>query len=198
MSDALGGPHGERSETWSSDPSRTPSDVERVSRRVLHQGRIFTVAHEVVRLSSGLEQALDVVEHPGAVAIAARDEEGRLLLVRQYRHAVGAWTRELPAGRLEGGESPLDAARRELEEETGHRAREWMLLRVITPAPGFCSERVHLFQALGLELVEGEPLARDPDEELELLRATPEEILRGGFEDAKTLVAAALLVVRFG
>lgn len=173
-----------------------PEEVERLSRRQIHDGLIFRVVHEEIRLPSGMRQSLDLVEHAGAVAIAARDDEGRLLIVRQYRHALGGWTREIPAGRLEPGEPPQEAARRELEEETGFRAREWELLQVIAPAPGFCSERIHLYRAGGLEPVVGGGLACDADEELELERATPEELLSGGYEDAKTLVAAALLARR--
>lgn len=161
---------------------------------LLHEGKIFRVLRERVRLPSGLEQELDVVEHGGAVAIAAQDELGRLLLVRQYRHALGAWFTEIPAGRLEPGEEPEACARRELEEETGLRAARWRRLRSLVPAPGFCSERLVLFHASGLAPATGERRPPDPDEELELSWASPREVLSGEIEDAKTLVAAALLV----
>jgi len=169
-------------------------DVELLSSTLLHEGRIFRLLAEEVRLPSGLLQSIDVVAHPGAVAIAALDDEGRLLLVRQYRHALGEWFTELPAGRLEAGENPLDAARRELEEETGHRAERWSLLRELVPAPGFCSERIQLFLAEGLVAVPDGGLAADDDEELEILRQTPAEVLAGELRDSKTLAAAALLV----
>lgn len=143
------------------------------------------------------------MRHPGAVGIAALQTrkatrpgggEQRLLLVRQYRHSIGDWMLEIPAGRLEQGEDPLVAARRELEEETGHRAERWELLRRIVPAPGFCSERISLFLARDLVEVPGGGLPQDADEELTTLWLTPREILASEIEDAKTLLCASLLL----
>ena len=168
--------------------------VELVSSATLHRGPIFWLQREHIRLPSGLEQDLEIVRHAGAVAIAALDAEGRMLLVRQYRHPAGTWLVEVPAGRVEPGEEELSAARRELEEETGHRAAHWSLLRRFWPAPGFCSERMTLFLAQGLEEAGSSRLEHDPDEELELLRLTPREALERA-QDAKTLVAAAELLL---
>lgn len=168
-------------------------DVEVLRSETLLRGQIFDLLHETVRLPSGLEQSLDVIEHAGAVCVAALTEDGRMLLVRQYRHAVGDWLVEIPAGRLERGEDPLVAARRELEEETGHRAERWSLRTSFFPAPGFCSELLHLFVATGLTAVPGGGRPHDDDEELELLRATPAEALQLT-RDAKSLLAAALLL----
>lgn len=176
--------------------------VEILSSHTIFQGRIFDLVQESLRLPSGVRQDLAVVDHPGAVAIAALDREGQMLLVRQYRHAVGDWLIEIPAGRLERGESPLSAAQRELEEETGHRAAQWTLLREFFPAPGFCSERMIVFQATGLEELADGGRPADADEEIEVLRAPPELVLSGEIRidgarlpvvDAKTLVAAALV-----
>ncbi len=149
-----------------------------------------------VRLPSGKKQDLWVVEHPGAVAIAAVLEGGELLLVRQYRHATRRWLIEVPAGRIERGEEPLDAARRELEEETGQRAAEWRELTSFYPAPGFCSERITLFEARGLSPAPAGGPTCDADEEIELVRMRPSELLEGVACDAKTMIAAALLVGR--
>lgn len=170
-----------------------PASVNVKDRELLVEGRIFDVVRERIELPSGLEQDLILIEHKGAVCIAPVTEEGELLLVRQYRHAVREWTLELPAGRLEPGEAPETAARRELEEETGYRAQRWAEVRRFVPAPGFCSEELVLFSARGLEEVPGGGLACDDDEEIELVRATPAELLNGASRDAKTLIAASLL-----
>ena len=175
-------------------PLRRHPDVELLSTGVVHAGRIFEVVRDRVRLPSGLEQEIEVVVHSGAVAIAALDAEGRLALVRQYRHPAGEWLVEIPAGRVEPGEDRLVAAQRELEEETGLHARRWSLLREFYAAPGFCSERLTLYLARELESVR-ERRAHDADEELEALFAPIATVLRDA-QDAKTLIAAALLSAR--
>jgi ADP-ribose pyrophosphatase len=166
-------------------------EVERSER--VFRGPIFDVVVESLRLPSGLEQELAIVDHRGAVAVAPLDEQGRLLLVRQYRHATGDWLLEVPAGRLEPGEEPLAAAKRELEEETGLRAGSWERLTEFFPAPGFCSERITLYLATELAAVPGGGLASDDDEEFSYERLPPAEVLRRSPPDAKTLLAAALL-----
>jgi ADP-ribose pyrophosphatase len=164
-----------------------------LSSQSVFRGRVFEVVDEAIVLPSGLRQDLALVVHPGAVAIAAEDENGELVLVRQYRHALGRWLIELPAGRLEANEEPSAAARRELEEETGCAAREWSLLREFVPAPGFCSERIWIFHARGLAPV-AQRRPHDADEEFELVRHTPEALLASECDDGKTLLAAALLL----
>src|SRR5262245_20799414 len=169
---------------------RRHPDVEVLSSGTVFSGRIFDVVRESVRLPSGLVQDLSIVDHSGAVAIAALDEEGRLLLVRQYRHAAGDWLVEIPAGRVEPGEPRMDAARRELAEETGFAAAGWELLSEFYAAPGFCSELMSLYLATGLSPVHG--TRHDDDEEIEVVRMRPAEVLASA-RDAKTLVAAALM-----
>lgn len=169
----------------------TNERVEVLSSERLHAGRIFDVLRERVRLASGLEQELEFVRHGGAVAIAARDDDGRLVLVSQYRHAAGETLLEVPAGRLEAGEAPVEAAARELEEETGLRAARWRELARFYAAPGFCSERLVLFLAEGLEDCGPERRSADPDEELQVQRLAPAEVLARA-RDAKTLLAALL------
>jgi ADP-ribose pyrophosphatase len=174
---------------------RRHARVELLATRVVHAGRIFQVLRERLRLPSGLETEIEVVVHSGAVAIAALDAQGRLALVRQYRHPAGDWLVEIPAGRVEEGEDRLTAAQRELEEETGLRARRWSLLREFFAAPGFCSERLSLYLAEELEPAREDRLAHDQDEELETFFAPVAEVLRDA-QDAKTLIAAALLSAR--
>ena len=156
---------------------------------LLLRGRVFDVLATKLTLPSGVEQDLWTVEHPGAVAIAAVTDAQELVLVRQYRHAARERLLEIPAGRLEPGEEPLAAARRELAEETGRRARRWRLRGTFLPAPGFCSERIHLFEARQLEVGPAQP---DADEELEVLSLPIAKVLEAAI-DAKTLLAAALL-----
>lgn len=158
----------------------------------IHTGRVFEVVRERVRLRSGLEQELEFVRHGGAVAIAARRDDGRMVLVRQYRHATGETLLEVPAGRLEAGEQPLQAAQRELEEETGYVADRWSELRRFFAAPGFCSERLVLYLAEGLRPCGSERRAADPDEELEVVALQPADVLAAA-RDAKTLLAALLV-----
>jgi ADP-ribose pyrophosphatase len=168
-------------------------DVRVTSSRTVYEGRIFDIVRESLILPSGLEQDLSIVDHPGAVAVAAVDARGEILLVRQYRHACGDWLLEVPAGRVEVGEDRLAAAMRELEEETGHRARHWEVLREFFAAPGFCSELLTLYLARDLVPVAHGALEKDRDEELEIVRRSPESLLASDIRDAKTLIAGALL-----
>ncbi|MCC7014713.1 MAG: NUDIX hydrolase [Planctomycetes bacterium] len=164
-------------------------DVRVRSSELVFRGRAFDVVRERVLLPSGLEQDLAIVDHPGAVGIVPITAEGRVVLVRQYRHAIGDWLVEIPAGRLEPGEQPAQAAARELEEETGFRATRWTELGGFFAAPGFCSEWMRLFAASGLVEVVAERAAMDADEEFELLQLPFEEALRAVEPDAKSWIA---------
>jgi ADP-ribose pyrophosphatase len=133
-----------------------------------------------------------VVKHPGAVVIIPQLEDGRLLLIAQYRFAVGATLLEFPAGTLEPGEAPLECARRELIEETGYRAEHWRALGITYPSPGYCDEQQHLFMATGLV---PEHAAGDEDEIIEVKRLTVQEVERAIADetlvDAKSIAAYA-------
>jgi len=147
-----------------------------------------------VTLEQWGEHEREIVEHPGAVAIVAVDRDGMVTLVRQRREAVRAQLLELPAGTLEAGESPLDSARRELEEETGLTGGTWREAARFYTTPGFCRERMHLFFAEELDPGEASP---EDDEELEVVRWPVSEIAKnvGTIEDAKSL-AGLLLYLR--
>ena len=150
--------------------------------RVVYEGKLVSVT-----LERWGEHEREIVEHPGAVAIVAIDREGMLTLVRQRREAVRKELLELPAGTLEEGESPLDCARRELQEETGLTGGSWRERSVFYTTPGFCRERMHLFLAEGLDPGPARPEA---DEQLDLVR-WPEADIESRLpeiEDAKTLV----------
>jgi len=177
-------------------PIRHHPDVRVLSSRTVHPGRIFDVIREELVLPSGLRQDIEIVDHPGAVAVAALDDDGKLLLVRQYRHACGDWMLEVPAGRIERGEDRLAAAMRELEEETRHRAASWELLVEFYAAPGFCSELLSLYLARGLVHVGDDAAAADDDEEIAIERWTPAWILEQGLQDAKTIIAASMMLAR--
>lgn len=134
----------------------------------------------------------DVVEHPGAVVVVALDTQGYVYFVRQYRHAIGSYLVELPAGGLESGEQPLVAAKRELREEVGIQAADWTVLGSFYSSPGFANEHLHAFLAQGLVPVATDP---DDDEDIEVVRyplhRLPEAIAE--LADAKTLAALYLL-----
>jgi ADP-ribose diphosphatase len=157
--------------------------------RTVYDGKLFDVT---VERWGGHER--EVVEHPGAVAVVAVDGDQTVALVRQRREPVRKHLLELPAGTLEEGESPLDCARRELEEETGLTSGRWRELAAFYTTPGFCRERMHLFAAEDVERGAASPEA---DEELELVRWRVDEIAArlGEIEDAKTL--AGLLLYLF-
>jgi len=164
--------------------------VEVLSTKVLQSYRIFAIAEQALRLPSGRTVVRQVVQHPGAVVIIPQLADGRLILIAQYRFAVGETLLEFPAGTLEPGEAPLECARRELIEETGYRAEHWRALGITYPSPGYCDEQQHLFMATGLV---PEHAAGDEDEILEVKRLTVEEVERaiadGTLVDAKSIVA---------
>jgi ADP-ribose pyrophosphatase len=165
---------------------------EVLSTNVLHRYRIFAIVEQALRLPSGRTVVRQVVHHPGAVVIMPQLEDGRLILIAQYRFAVGETLLEFPAGTLEVGEAPLACAWRELLEETGYRADHWRPLGTIYASPGFCDETQHLFFASGLV---PEHAAGDEDEILEVKRLTVEEVERaiagGALVDAKSIAAYA-------
>ena len=164
-------------------------DVKLLASQLVHRGRVFDVVQESLQLPSGLRQDLTLIEHPGAVGVVALFDDASVLLVRQYRHAIGEWLLEIPAGRLEPGEDEQQGAARELEEETGHRAARWRRLKVFYPAPGFCSEVITLFVAEGLTPVAKERRAADDDEEFELVRLSLADARAAVARDAKSWIA---------
>jgi 8-oxo-dGTP pyrophosphatase MutT (NUDIX family) len=119
--------------------------------RTVFRGRVITVNVETVRLPNDHVTDLEIIHHPGGAAIVAIDREGRVCLIRQFRHAAGGWIWELPAGKLEPHEPPLETARRELVEETGTSARSWRSLGPYVSSPGVFTEIVHLYLAQELE-----------------------------------------------
>src|SRR5271156_4157693 len=153
-------------------------------------GRIIDVSTERLLYANGREYDLDFVRHPGAAAMVAVDDAGRVCLVRQYRHGIADFLWEIPAGKLDRGEAPEVCAVRELAEETGVAARRWTPLGLYVPAPSIFTEVIHLYLARELDV--GAP-APDPDEELEVQWVSFGEALgriqQGEWNDGKTAMA---------
>ncbi len=142
-------------------------------------------------LAGGAEVVREVVDHPGAVVVVALDGQDRIVLAHQYRHALGKELLELPAGLLEAGEDPLEAAQRELREEAGLEAGRWDRLGAFYSSPGFVHELLHAFLARDLVEVDRD-LDDDEDIELEWVPRTALVRMPTMVEDGKTLAAVTL------
>ena len=164
--------------------------AERLGTREIFRGRTFHVDVDRVRLPNGREMDVELVHHRGAAAVVPVLEDGTVLLVRQYRYATGGWLLEIPAGKLDNGESPESCALRETEEETGYRPAKLQPLGWIWTTPGFADEKIWLFLATGLA-----PTAQvlEDDEVLSLermpLAEAVEKAVRGEINDSKSAVA---------
>ncbi len=161
----------------------------------IHKGKIFELVSENVTFNTGSTSNMDIIRHPGASAIIPIAPNNMVVLLRQYRHAMGRYIWEIPAGTLEQNEVPLNCAKRELSEETGYDASLWQELGEIIPAPGYSDERIHLFLAAGLE---GKKQNLDKNEILEVyalkLSDAYNMIFNGEIQDSKTI--AGLLMAR--
>lgn len=166
----------------------------------VYSGRVLSLEVDRVRLPGGGEAVREVVRHPGAAVVVPVLDDGRVLLVRQFRYAAGETLLELPAGKRDGGEDPAACAARELAEETGLRAADLRYLTGFFTAPGFTDEFIHCFVARGL--TPAAEAVQDADEELELLPVTLSEahclIANGEIRDAKTIVGLLLLAALGG
>ena len=155
--------------------------------RTVFSGRVITVNVETVRLPNGHVADLEIIHHPGGAAVVAINEEQRVCLLRQYRHAVGGWIWELPAGKLEAAEPALATARRELSEEAGVEATDWVSLGDYVSSPGVFTETVKLFMARGLRPVK---MAHEAGELIEVhwipFSEACQRTLSGELNDGKT------------
>jgi len=163
---------------------------ERVESEMKYQGVIVDVHLDKVRLNDGSLARREVVEHPGGVTILPVDDEGMCYMVRQFRYPAGRMMLEAPAGKLEYGEEHYSCAVRELEEETGFSADEFVFLGGVYTSPGFSSERLYIYLALGLHEGESHP---DEGEFLNVEKISLSELSRMVMEreldDAKTIIA---------
>jgi len=167
--------------------------VKILSSREVTRNPIFWVTEERAVAPDGFEIHRCIVNHRGSAVMLAVDEGGRVLLVRQYRLPARAFLWELPAGRLDEGETPLQAAKRELLEETGCRARRWKKLASFYASPGYVSEKMTIFVATGLSQGAAQPME---NERIQGRWFTPRQLdawLRAGkLRDAKTLIGLVL------
>jgi len=160
----------------------------------IYSGKFLTYNIDTVTLPNGATAELEMIRHPGASAVVPVKDDGTVIVIRQFRHAAGGFIYEIPAGKLNPGEDPLDCASRELEEEIGYRAENLELLTSLFTAPGFTDEVIHVYKATGL--VKGQQQL-DQDEVLEILEWPMDkaiaEIKNGTIRDAKTMVGLQMV-----
>jgi ADP-ribose pyrophosphatase len=167
--------------------------------RKIYEGRIFTVQIETITLPRGGELNAEIIRHPGSVVIIPVQDDGRVILVRQYRHPLGRSAWELPAGSLKPGEDKERAARRECHEEIGLVAARVTALGAFYPTPGYCDEEMHFYRADGLRQPSDEDEAAEPDEDEDIqaqaftLDEIRSMIARGEIIDLKTVAGMTLL-----
>ncbi len=167
--------------------------------RNVFKGRVLTLNLERVRLPNGRVAELEIAHHPGGAAVVALDADGRVCLLRQFRHAAGGWITELPAGKLDGGEPPLECAQRELAEEAGVTAGRWDKLGEYFSSPGVFTEVIHLFLARDLTAADARRRStrcsrRAGSRSKRLWRAAAS----GQLQDAKTLIGLLWARERLG
>jgi ADP-ribose diphosphatase len=166
------------------------ANYQRLTTERVYTGRLLKIDRDRVRLPNDAETDLELVRHPGASAIVPFVTPDEVLLIRQFRYAAGGFILEVPAGTLNAGEAPEACARREVEEESGHRAGRLDLLGSILTTPGFTDEVIHLWAAHDLRPV---PQRLDADEVLSIVRLpfddALEKIRSGEIRDAKSICA---------
>lgn len=177
------------------------SDTPIVPREIrsIYKGRIFTVQIETLTLPGGSDLHAEIVRHPGSVVIIPVTAEGEIVLVRQYRPAIGRWAWELPAGTLKPGEDPREAAVRECHEEIGLIPGRLEPLGAFFPTPGYCDEEMHFYRVSSLRppTDDDEAAQPDEDEDIEAAAFAPERVkamvAEGAVIDLKTVAGLALL-----
>ena len=176
-----------------------PHSEKLLQRETLGKNRVFTHERWQVQLENGRTAEREIIRHPGGVGIVAVDENGRLLMVRQYRSGMGQESLEIPAGKREAGEDPFATAIRELKEEVGATASEWLPLGSLIASPGCYNEELWLYLARGLSFGTAD---LDDDEFLDVERIPFDELVHrvmdGEIRDAKTVAAVLKAKVLLG
>lgn len=156
----------------------------------IYEGKVINLRVDTVELPDKKYSKREIIEHPGAVGIIGVNNEGRVILVKQYRKAVNDFLLEIPAGKMEPKEDPLECARREFKEETGYNASDFHVLSQFYTSPGFSDEKIYLFKADHLFKGVAEP---DEDEYIEIVEMpfekALEKITNGEIQDSKTIIA---------
>ena len=172
------------------------NDPEQLSSERIFDGKVFDVDRDRVRLPHGREVTVDVIRHPASAVIVPVPEPGHVILIRQYRYAVNQWLWELPAGSVDEGETPEEAARRECHEEIGQLPDTVVRLGAMYPTPGYCDEEMFFFRVSGLS-VPPHDAEKDEDEDIEVRTFTVKEVRemvrRGTIIDMKTVIGLGLL-----
>jgi ADP-ribose pyrophosphatase len=172
------------------------SDPERLSHERVYDGKVFDIDRDKVRIPNGRTVTVDVVRHPKSVVLIPVPEPGHVVLIRQYRYAVNAFLWELPAGSVDEGETPEQAARRECHEEIGKVPATIVRMAAMFPTPGYCDEEMVFFRVSSLE-EPTEAAALDEDEDIEVrtfeLREARDMIRRGEITDMKTVAGLAMI-----
>ena len=172
------------------------ADAETLSSEEVFKGKVFSVDRDKVKMPNGRTVSVEVVRHSKSVVIAPVPEPGKVILIRQYRHAIDAYLWELPAGSVDEGESPEAAARRECHEEIGLVPQTIVRLSAMYPTPGYCDEEMVFFRCSGLEKTD-EQAHVDEDEDIEArtfeVRDAREMVRRGEIVDMKTVVGLTLI-----
>jgi len=169
---------------------------KKLASQQIYHGRAVSVRVDTVEKASGTKTTREVVEHSDCVAVVPMDEQGNVLLVRQFRHAVGRFLLEIPAGGIDPGEQPVDSVRRELQEEIGYLPRKIDKLGGFYSTPGYGTEYLHCFVAT--DLVPARLVAEDTDD-IELVRVSTDDIPRliasGEIRDAKSIAALLMFLL---
>jgi ADP-ribose pyrophosphatase len=157
---------------------------------VVFDGKVMTVLKDEIELSDGYRSFREVVVHNGGVVVVALKDENTILLVKQFRYPLKSVCLELPAGKLELNEDPDEACKRELEEETGYKAKKWKSLGYINTSPGFCTEKLYLYLASDLEFVGEHPDEGEIIKTYEYPKSQVLEMINNGtINDSKTICA---------
>jgi ADP-ribose pyrophosphatase len=172
------------------------ADPQPLNRQRVFDGKVFAVDRDEVRMPHGRDLTVDVIRHPPSAVIVPIPEPGHIILIRQYRYAVNRWVWELPAGSVDEGETPEEAARRECHEEIGQIPETVVRLGSMYPTPGYCDEEMFFFRVSGLtEPTHDAELDEDEDIEVRVftVKDVKEMVRRGEIVDMKTVIGLALL-----